>query len=140
MPKPYPQEFREDCGPGVTVEQVAADFCVHAMTLWKWMRRADIDDGTKPGTTSQEGTELREARRRIKLYEDGSLVLAVTDINMATTADDYQQARLFVIEAALQAAQTDARVCQTNGVTRVVEGYWRAAESRPSKVMSKAFN
>ncbi|MEU2135405.1 hypothetical protein, partial [Streptomyces sp. NPDC018352] len=31
------------------------------------------------------------------------------------------------------------RVCQTSGVTRVVEGYWRAAESRPSKVMSKAF-
>lgn len=61
MPKPYPEEFREDVvrvarnrGPGVTGEQVAADFGVHAMTLWKWMRRADIDDGTKPGTTSQE--------------------------------------------------------------------------------------
>ncbi|MCM2518305.1 transposase [Streptomyces sp. NPDC017966] len=47
MPKPYPEEFREDvvrvarnCGPGVTVEQVAADFGVHAMTLWKWMRRS----------------------------------------------------------------------------------------------------
>ncbi|MGW1209929.1 transposase [Streptomyces sp. NPDC002499] len=48
MPKPYPEEFREDVvrvarnrSPGVTVEQVAADFGVHAMTLWKWMRRAD---------------------------------------------------------------------------------------------------
>lgn len=30
-------------GPGVTVEQVATDFGVHPMTLWKWMRRADID-------------------------------------------------------------------------------------------------
>ncbi|MGQ4725994.1 helix-turn-helix domain-containing protein [Streptomyces tunisiensis] len=29
-------------GPGVTVEQVATDFGVHPMTLWKWMRRADI--------------------------------------------------------------------------------------------------
>ncbi|MFB8038626.1 transposase [Streptomyces sp. NPDC056004] len=65
MPKPYPEEFREDVvrvarnrGPGVTIEQVAADFGVHAMTLWKWMRRADIDDGAKPGTTSQESTEL----------------------------------------------------------------------------------
>ncbi|MFF2065839.1 transposase [Streptomyces sp. NPDC058200] len=74
MPKPYPEEFREDVvrvarnrGPGVTVEQVAADFGVHAMTLWKWMRRADVDAGTKPGTTGQESTELREARRRIKL-------------------------------------------------------------------------
>ncbi|MER6408234.1 transposase [Streptomyces viridosporus] len=53
VPKPYPEEFRQDVvrvarnrGPGVTVEQVATDFGVHPMTLWKWMRRADIDDGT----------------------------------------------------------------------------------------------
>ncbi|MBO0517205.1 IS3 family transposase [Streptomyces beijiangensis] len=82
MPKPYPQEFREDVvrvarnrEPGVTVEQVAADFGVHAMTLWKWMRRADVDDGTKPGTSSQESAELREARRRIKLLEQENEVL-----------------------------------------------------------------
>ncbi|MFH8632189.1 IS3 family transposase [Streptomyces lydicus] len=82
MPKPYPEEFRQDVvrvarnrGPGVTVEQVATDFGVHPMTLWKWMRRADIDDGSKPGVTSQESAELREARRRIKLLEQENEVL-----------------------------------------------------------------
>ncbi|MGC9496944.1 transposase [Streptomyces sp. WG7] len=82
MPKPYPEEFREDVvrvarnrGPGVTVEQVAKDFGVHPMTLWKWMRRADIDDEAKPGITSQESTELREARQRIKLLEQENEVL-----------------------------------------------------------------
>ncbi|MFD7980913.1 IS3 family transposase [Streptomyces sp. NPDC059071] len=82
MPKPYPEEFRQDVvrvarnrGPGVTVEQVATDFGVHPMTLWKWMRRADIDDGAKTGTTSQENAELREARRRIKLLEQENEVL-----------------------------------------------------------------
>ncbi|MGW3492948.1 IS3 family transposase [Streptomyces sp. NPDC001020] len=82
MPKPYPEEFREDVvrvarnrGPGVTVEQVAADFGVHAMTLWKWMRRADIDDGVKPGTSTQENSELRAARQRIKLLEQENEVL-----------------------------------------------------------------
>ncbi|MFE1522312.1 IS3 family transposase [[Kitasatospora] papulosa] len=82
MPKPYPEEFRQDVvrvarnrGPGVTVEQVAADFEVHVMTLWKWMRRADIDEGTKPGTTSQDNAELREARQRIKLLEQENEVL-----------------------------------------------------------------
>ncbi|MGW1986257.1 IS3 family transposase [Streptomyces collinus] len=82
MPKPYPQEFRQDVvrvarnrGPGVTVEQVATDFGVHPMTLWKWMRRADIDEGSKPGVTSQESAELREARRRIKLLEQENEVL-----------------------------------------------------------------
>ncbi|WP_432164670.1 IS3 family transposase [Streptomyces sp. bgisy031] len=82
MPKPYQEEFREDVvrvarnrGPGVTLEQVAADFGVHVMTLSKWMRRADIDDGVKPGTTSQDNAELREARRRIKLLEQENEVL-----------------------------------------------------------------
>ncbi|MEU7314895.1 IS3 family transposase [Streptomyces sp. NPDC007083] len=82
MPKPYPEEFRQDVvrvarnrGPGVTVDQVATDFGVHPMTLWKWMRRADIDDGAKPGKTSQESAELREARRRIKLLEQENEVL-----------------------------------------------------------------
>ena len=39
------------------------------------MRRADIDDGTKPGTTGQESAELRDARRRIKLLEQENEVL-----------------------------------------------------------------
>lgn len=82
VPKPYPEEFREDVvrvarnrGPGVTLEQVAADFGVHVMTLSKWMRRTDIDDGMKPGTTRQENAELREARWRIKLLEQENEVL-----------------------------------------------------------------
>jgi transposase-like protein len=45
------------------------------MTLWKWMRRADIDDRTKPKTTSQESAELRQTRRRIKLLEQENEVL-----------------------------------------------------------------
>lgn len=35
----------------------------------------DIDDGTKPGTTSQDNAEVREARRRIKLLEQENDVL-----------------------------------------------------------------
>ncbi|GAA4998607.1 IS3 family transposase [Yinghuangia aomiensis] len=82
MPKPYPDEFREDVvrvarnrGPKVTLEQVAADFGVHAVTLSKWMRRADIDDGVQPGTTATENEELQAARRRIRLLEQENEVL-----------------------------------------------------------------
>ncbi|MCX2922301.1 IS3 family transposase [Streptomyces sp. NEAU-W12] len=82
MPKPYPEEFRQDVvrvarnrDPGVTIEQVATDFGVHPMTLWKWMRRADIDEDAKPGVSSQESAELRDARRRIKLLEQENEVL-----------------------------------------------------------------
>ncbi len=82
MPKPYPREFRDDVvrvarnrEPGVTVEQIAKDFGVHPMTLFKWLRQADVDEGAKPGVTRAESVELREARRRIKLLEQENEVL-----------------------------------------------------------------
>ena len=82
MPKPYPREFRDDVvrvarnrDDGVTIEQIAADFGVHPMTLSKWMRQADVDEGTKPGTSTTDSAELREARRRIKLLEQENEVL-----------------------------------------------------------------
>ncbi|QDY07938.1 transposase [Micromonospora sp. HM134] len=59
----------------MTVEQIAKDFGVHPMTLFKWLRQADIDAGAKPGTTSGESAELREARKRIKLLEQENEVL-----------------------------------------------------------------
>lgn len=54
---------------GLTIEQIATDFGVHPMTLHKWMRQADIDEGTKPGKSTGESAELRHARCRIKLLE-----------------------------------------------------------------------
>ncbi|ETA05623.1 transposase IS3 [Gordonia alkanivorans CGMCC 6845] len=64
-----------DRGEGVTIEQVAKDFGVHPMTLHKWMRRADTDEGRSPGGTSTESAELREARKRIRLLEQENEVL-----------------------------------------------------------------
>ncbi len=82
MPKSYPREFRDDVvrvargrDPGVTVEQIAKDFGVQPMTLFKWLRQAGIEDGAKPGTTSSELAELRQARKRIKLLEQENEVL-----------------------------------------------------------------
>jgi transposase len=82
VPKPYPREYRDDVvrvardrDPGVTLEQIAADFGIHVMTLSKWMRQADVDAGAKPGTISSDNAELREARRRIKLLEQENEVL-----------------------------------------------------------------
>ncbi|MFL0460952.1 transposase [Kytococcus sedentarius] len=82
MPAPYPQEFREDVvrvarsrQDGVTLAQIAKDFGIHEMTLHKWVRQADIDDGNRPGRSREESTELREARRRIRLLEQEVEVL-----------------------------------------------------------------
>ena len=82
MPRPYPREFRDDVvrvarnrDDGVTIEQIATDFGVHPMTLTKWMRRADVDEGVKPGKSSSDAGELRELRRRNRLLEQENEVL-----------------------------------------------------------------
>lgn len=59
----------------MTLEQIAADFGIHPMTLSKWIRQADIDDGVRPGRSSQESAELRAANRRIRLLEQENEVL-----------------------------------------------------------------
>lgn len=82
MPKPYPEEFRDDivrvarnCEPGVTIEKIAKGFGVHPMTLQKWLRRTEIEAGAKPGQTRTEAVELWEARKRIRLLEQENEVL-----------------------------------------------------------------
>jgi putative transposase len=78
VPKPYPREFRDDVvrvarsrDDGVTMEQIAADFGVHPLTLSKWMRQADVDDGVRSGTSTSDSAELRDARRRTKAVGAG---------------------------------------------------------------------
>jgi len=82
VPKPYPREFREDVvrvarnrEHGVTLAQVARDFGIHEMTLTKWLRQADVEDGVKPGVTSDHARELRELKRRNRLLEQENEVL-----------------------------------------------------------------
>jgi transposase-like protein len=78
----YPTEFKEDVirvardrGPGETLEQIAHDFGVHPVTLSKWLRQADIEDGARAGVTKEQAGELREARRRIRRLEQENEVL-----------------------------------------------------------------
>ncbi|MFV0405825.1 MAG: transposase [Propioniciclava sp.] len=82
MPKPYLSEFRDDVvrvarnrEPGVTIEQIARDSGVHPMTLQKWLRRADIDQGAKPGQSRTEAAEIRELKKRNRLREQENEVL-----------------------------------------------------------------
>ncbi len=79
MARPYPQEFRDDVvrvarqrDPGVTLEQIAADFGIHPMTLSTWLRKADEDEEPNRSGPSDD---LAEANRRIKLLEQENEVL-----------------------------------------------------------------
>ncbi|MBB4133976.1 transposase-like protein [Gordonia humi] len=82
MPKPYPEEFRDDVvrvarnrEPGVHLKQIAADFGISESCLTNWLRTADVEDGVKPGTTSEQSATERELRRRVRLLEQENEVL-----------------------------------------------------------------
>ena len=82
MPKPYPQEFRDDVvsvarnrEPGQTIKQIAADFGIAESCLRNWMRAAEVTDGARPGRMTAENVELREATKRIRLLEQENEVL-----------------------------------------------------------------
>lgn len=82
MSKPYPQKFRDDVvrvarnrESGVGLEQIAKDFGIHFTTLYSWMKKADVDEGERPGTTQAQSAELRESKRRIRTLEQEVEVL-----------------------------------------------------------------
>jgi len=82
VPKPYPQEFRDDVvrvarnrEPGVLLKTIAADFGISESCLTNWLSKADVADGVKPGTMTADNAELREAKKRIRLLEQENEVL-----------------------------------------------------------------
>ena len=80
MPKAYPQEFRQDVvriarQGELTYAQIARDFGISETCVSNWVRKADVEDGKRPGTTAAEAAELREARKRIRILEQENEIL-----------------------------------------------------------------
>jgi transposase len=80
VPKPFPVEFRRDVvavarkGEAPLI-QIAKDFGISEATLHNWLKRADIEDGVRPGLTVAEQAEIRELKRRNRLLEQENEVL-----------------------------------------------------------------
>ena len=80
MPAPHPKEFRDDVVAvarrgDAPIAQIANDFGISESCLRNWLAKADVEDGVKPGVTSTENAELREARKKIRLLEQENEVL-----------------------------------------------------------------
>jgi transposase len=75
MPRQFPPEFRqralrmlEEALPEheteyAAIRHVGGKLGVGPETLRKWRRRSQIDDGKRPGTTSEELAEIRRLKR-----------------------------------------------------------------------------
>jgi transposase len=80
MAKPYPKEFRDDVvavarkGQAPLI-QIAKDFGISEACLHSWLKKADIEDGNRPGLNETERVELRELKKRNRLLEQENEVL-----------------------------------------------------------------
>ena len=80
MPKAFPIEFRRDVVAvarkgEAPLSQIANNFGISESCLHRWLKLADVDDGVRPGVTSQESAELRELRKRNRVLEQENEIL-----------------------------------------------------------------
>ena len=56
--------------------QIAKDFGISDATLHNWLKRADIEDGVRPGMTdARRRPRLRELKKRNRLLEQENEIL-----------------------------------------------------------------
>lgn len=80
MPKPHPQEFRDDViavarKGEAPIGQIAKDFGISESCLRNWLAKADRDGAAGSATDGRTAAELREAKKRIRLLEQENEVL-----------------------------------------------------------------
>jgi transposase len=80
MPKAFPEEFRRDVVAvarkrEATLTQIAKDFGISEACLHRWLKQADVEDGVRPGVTTAEAAELRDAKKRIRVLEQENEIL-----------------------------------------------------------------
>ena len=80
MSKPYPKEFRDDVVAvarkgQAPLTQIAKDFGISDGCLHNWLKKADIEDGTRSGQSDADRVEVRELKKRNRLLEQENEVL-----------------------------------------------------------------
>lgn len=82
MPRKYPQEFRDDVvrlardpGRQESLDDLAARLGISSTSIGRWVRQAEIDEGTTVGVTSDEQAELARLRRDKRRLEQENEIL-----------------------------------------------------------------
>jgi transposase len=55
----YPSQWK-------AIESIAGKLDIHRETLRVWVRRSEVDDGRRPGLTSDERARVKELEREVK--------------------------------------------------------------------------
>ena len=102
-PRKYPDEIRERAT-RMTVEarkdpatragafkRVGEQLGIHPETLRTWVRRVEIDDGLRPGTTSSESQRLQELEKENRELRRANAILKSASAFFAAELDRPQR-------------------------------------------------
>ena len=78
--EPYSPGFRREAvelyrRSGKPLRTIAVDLGVSTETLRIWLRQAQVDEGKRPGLSSEERDELRALRREVKVLREEREIL-----------------------------------------------------------------
>ena len=60
-------------------------------TVGKWVRRAEVDQGARPGTSSEESAEVRRLRREVAELRRANAILRSASVFFAAELDRPQR-------------------------------------------------
>lgn len=77
---PYPEQFRREAvelvrTSGRTIKEIASDLGVTEQSLRNWVKRQEVDVGTRPGISSDEREELKRLRRENRVLREEREIL-----------------------------------------------------------------
>ena len=104
----YPSQWK-------AIESIAEKLGVHRETLRVWVRRVEVDEGHRPGLTTDERARMKELERVPELRRDETEVLVHKRFGDAyeDTTLETELARLEVGRVVVTGAQTDACIRAT---------------------------
>lgn len=100
MPRQYSTEFRQralrllettmeasDVSEFEAIKSVAGKLGISEESLRRWRRKAQVDAGDRPGTTSQEHAEIRRLKREVTELRRANEVLKAASAFFAAELD-----------------------------------------------------
>ena len=85
--RPASEHQHEHESQWAAIVSVAGKIGCTAETLRRWVRRAEVDEGRRPGLTSDERARLRELEREVRELRRANEILKSASLFFATELD-----------------------------------------------------
>ena len=73
------------------IRRIAEQLGIHPEALRTWVRQAEVDDGLRPGTTSEEASRIAELEREVRELRRANTILKQASAFFAAELDRPQR-------------------------------------------------